>query len=428
MMRNSYLWASVEVITNVLLQFVSLIVLSRFLSPEDYGIIGTITIFISLGNMLVDSGMGAALVKKDIVKPEDYSTLFCFNLFVSFLLYALIFFLAPYLYIFYNIPDLVYYIRIYSLVIIISSVGIVQITQLIRDLRYKEIAFASCISNFIAFFVAFILAYNGFGAWSLILQQIFYITGRVLFFIFSNKHIPSLKFSLKSFREQFLFGFGILSANIIHVVYMNIISSIIPKVANVTQNGYYTQANKIQNVPVSIVTSILDKVVFPVLSKSKDDITLLSEARKMLKKTVLFSTIMISICILFSGFIVEILLGERWLNVVPYLQLLFFSGFSSVYIVVTRSLFKATGKTKVILISELLKSIIGLVLIFSFICNGVWWLIGSFVLSTYVSSIITMFLLEKYIGYKIKEQIFDLSYSLFILLIIILYCGVQMFG
>lgn len=411
-MINNYFWASLEVVINVSFQFISLVVLSKILKPEDYGVLGCMTIFVSLGNMLVDSGMGSSLIRKIDATNKDYFTLFTFNLFVSLFLYLILFLFSPLIADFYDIPVLKNYIRVYSLIILISSFGIVQMTQLVKDLRFKKIALISCVSNLCSLFIAFCLAYNGFGVWALIYQQIVYILVRVILLFAVNRFVPSLKFSYISFKEQFTFGISILCSNIVNTIYMNIVSSIIPKISTTIQNGFYTQANKIQNLPVSIVSSILDKVVFPVLTKCSNIHQLFVNSRLLVRKITLFSFVFISSCVIFSDLLVRILLGSHWLGVIPYLQVLLFSGFPIIYIVLARSVFKAIGKTTIIMVTELCKSFIGIAIIFMFIFKGVWGIIIGFVLSSYLTLFIVMFFLQKHIDYTIKMQLLDLKYSI----------------
>lgn len=408
MALKNYVWATVESAANTVLQFVALVILTKFLTPSDYGIWGMMAIFIAVGNLLVDSGLGGALVKDKHPERVDYNTLFCFNMIVSVLFYLVLFSGANVISSFYGVEELASYIRVYGLVIIISAFGIVQITQLIKELRFRELAILAIVGNIMGIGVAVIMALKGFHVWCLIAQQLVAMTVRVILSYVFCKYIPRIEFSRKSLKRQFGFGGSILFSNLIGTVYGNIVSSIIPKIGTVAQNGYYLQASKIQGVPQSILTGVIDKVVFPELSKKTEE-EMLPEGRRIIRMVYPIVCICFLVCICFSKPIVSVILGKQWLETVDYLKILLFGGFGSIYVYLARGLYKASGRTSIILKTTIIKSIVGLSVLVVSVCWGVWGIVYGFVVISVVNSIISAFYLRKYLSYSFREQLSDLK-------------------
>lgn len=416
MALKNYAWATVESAANTVLQFVALVILTKFLTPSDYGVWGMMAIFIAVGNMLVDSGLGGALVKDKHPERIDYNTLFCFNMLVSILFYFVLFFSANVISRFYKTEELALYIRIYGLVIIISAFGIVQITQLVKELRFRDLAILAIVANILGIGVAVIMAVKGFHVWCLVAQQLVAMTVRVLLSFVFCRYVPRVEFSRKSLKKQFGFGGSILFSNLIGTIYGNIVSSIIPKIGTVAQNGYYLQAAKLQGVPQTITTSVVDKVVFPELSK-KIEAEMLPEGRRIIRMVFPVVSLCFFGCICLAKPIVLITLGKQWVETIGYLKILLFGGFGSVYMYLARSLYKASGKTSIILKTTIIKSLVGLSIIALSTIWGVWGIVYGYVVISVVNSVVSSFYLKKYLDYPIKDQLLDLKYGLLVIII-----------
>lgn len=416
MALKNYAWATVESVTHTLFQFIALVILTKFLTPTDYGVWGMMAIFIAVGNMLVDSGLGGAVVKDKHPERIDYNTLFCFNMLVSVLFYLILFFSANAISRFYGVEELASYIRIYGLVIIISAFGIVQNTQLIKGLRFKELAIVAIVANILGIGVAVVMAVKGFHVWCLVAQQLVTMTVRVLLSFVFCRYVPRVEFSRKSLKKQFGFGGSILFSNFIGTIYGNIVSSIIPKIGTVAQNGYYLQAAKIEGVPKNITTSVVDKVVFPELSKMSED-KMLQEARRIIRMVFPVVSLCFLGCICLAKPIVLIVLGKQWVDTIGYLKILLFGGFGSVYMYLARSLYKASGKTSIILKTTIIKSLVGLSIIALSTIWGVWGIVYGFVAISLVNSVVSAFYLQKYLDYSIRKQLSDLRIGVFIIVI-----------
>ena len=360
---NKYIWALIESGTTVVFQFLSLIILSHLLSPFDYGVFGAMALFISVGNILADSGMGAALVKKESPTDIDYSTLFCFNISVSFLYYVVLFILSSFIANFYNIEQLALCIKVYGIYVIIASFGLIQNVQLNREFRLRELCIVTLISNFIGLFIAIIMGYWGYGYWSLIFQHLVFITSRVIFQFLYNRYIPQINFSIVSFKEQFSYSVNLLGANILNVIYSNIASMIIPRIGTLKQNGYYIQASKIQHIPMTISSSIMDKVLFPILSRHQGE-DFLMIARKQIFHISWIAALVCLLILLLSKPLILLLLGNEWITTADYLQILMLASYGMIYQYVIRSVFKSKGLTISILKINLFQNVLGITIMF----------------------------------------------------------------
>ena len=248
-----------------------------------------------------------------------------------------------------------------------------------------------------------------------------YISVRVILQVAVNRFVPGLLFSRKSFLEQFRFGGSLLASNIVHTIYNNIISSIIPKVGTITQNGMYTQATKIQHVPVNIITSVTDKVLFPVLSKCENNDQWLRSVRKSSKMIVSIAFGALLLSIVFSDIIVRIVLGEAWMEVVPYLRILLFAAFGIVYQYVARNILKSKAETASILKAEVVKSVLGLVAIFISVRVGITFMLWTYVAVSLATSLIYALLLKHKCSYSLKSQLADMLVPIMVVVVSLLF-------
>ena len=266
-LKKGFIWSSITQFTSMGIQLLSTIILARLLTPYDYGLLGMVDIFIVIGNMIVDSGMGGALLRKKNICEEDYSTLFFYNMGVSILLYILFYISSFWVADFYGEHLLVQIIQTLSLVIFIHALSITPYIKILRDLNYKALTVITFISNFISLGLAIFMANRGFGVWSLIIQQ---LSNSIIYCglsFYIARYKPCFIFSVKSFKEQFLFGINLLMASFLRLLGENLQTNVIAKYVSIQSTGYYVQANKLSHPCSNIVTSLLNRVLFPVFSK-----------------------------------------------------------------------------------------------------------------------------------------------------------------
>ena len=261
---SAVIWNAAQRYGALAISFVSNIILARLLSPNDFGIVGLLTVFISLANVIAESGFNSALIQKKDVTDVDYNTVFYWNLVVSLLLVISLYFLAPSIATYFNRPTLVPLLRVESVILISNAFCIVQTTRLMKFLRFNILAVRTIIAALAAAIVGIILAWQGFGVWSLVFQAISSsVIGTILLWSITDWH-PSLQFDWPAFRSMFKFGAYISISSICNTLYINLQAFIIGKSFSISDLGYYTQAKKLETIPVEGTSSILNVVLFPI--------------------------------------------------------------------------------------------------------------------------------------------------------------------
>ncbi|MCD4621617.1 lipopolysaccharide biosynthesis protein, partial [Proteus mirabilis] len=207
---KSLKWSAIERLATQLVQLVVMLILAKMLGPEAFGLMGILAIFIAISQVLVDSGLNSAIIRKTNRKEIDFSTAFIFNILISLICYIILFSIAPFIAVYFHQPELTNLTRILSLIIIINSFSMIQKTKLTITLDFKTQAIASLLSAIISGLTALIAAYLNYGVWSLVLQSIIFSLFSVLFLNILSPWKPSLKFSLYSFRDLFSFGSKIM--------------------------------------------------------------------------------------------------------------------------------------------------------------------------------------------------------------------------
>lgn len=406
--KKGFFWGFILQFSSVGVQFISTIILSRILSPEDYGVLAAVSIFIAIGNMIVDSGMGGSLVKKSKVVEIDFSTLFVYNLLVSLAIYALMFFTAPLIDKFYeSYTGLDKIIQCLSLVIIIHALSIVQRIKLMKALRFKELAIVTVAASVLGLLVAVVVAFYLRNVWALVFQQITAATFLCIFCFIQNKYVPSLRFSIQSFKEQFRWGVNLLLANLISSFNDNIFSSIIAKISSPTLAGYYVLSERIKNLPVGIMTQVIDKATFPILAQYTD----MREFRYTIKKLnrlilMLLLPILYLIAYL-SKSIIYIFLGANWLEASSTLTILMYASVFLCIQALYRNILKSLGRTGFILKNEIVKISISMIILFITAFGGYKMILLGIILSNLLGAVYIMFSVKKSLSYSFKDQIRD---------------------
>ena len=267
---SGMLWSSFQKFGTMGISFVSNIVLARLLTPEDYGCIGMLMIFILVANTFIDGGFGSALIQKKEPTQEDYSTIFYWNLFLSIVLYALLFFTSPLIASFYELPLLSSVLRVQGLVLILNSLSIIQQNRLRKQLLFKKLSVVSIVSALLSLGITIYLAYVGWGVWALVAQQLLMSLFNAVLFWIVGKWAPTFVFSKQSFKELFGFGGYILSSNLINTLCNNVQGLLIGKFFSPVTMGLYAQARKLEEVASTSISSIIDQVSFPVFSEFQD--------------------------------------------------------------------------------------------------------------------------------------------------------------
>lgn len=407
---SGMIWSALQRFGTMGISFVSNIVLARLLTPDDYGCIGMLAIFITISNTFVDGGFGSALIQKKEPTQVDYSTIFWWNLFLSIILYGVLLISAPAVSRFYNIPLLESVLQVQGVVLIINALNIVQTNQLRKSINFKRLATIHIVSHIIAATLAIVLAYMGWGVWALVAQQIVAssITSVMLWVI--NRWMPSLCFSVESFKQLFSFGGFILASNLINTFCNNVQGLLIGKFFSPAMLGYYTQAYKLENIASHSISGVVDQVSYPVLSKVQSDKIAMKNAIYRLISSIAYITFpLMLILIIVAKPLITLLYGIQWLPSIPYFQIICIGGIAVCLQGVTYQAIASIGKSKELFWWTIIKRGLGLILVVGgmlvFDMNGLLW---GFVISCWLLTIINSFLVGKFIGYNLYQQFKDL--------------------
>lgn len=404
-------WSFSDLIANQGIQFVIQVILARLLLPEDFGLIGMITIFISLSTTFIDSGFSQALIREQEAKQEDFSTVFFFNLAMACGLYVLLFFTAPIISDFFREPKLVDILRILSLVLIINSFGIIQRVMLVRRIDFKTQTKISIVASVLSGIVAVSLAYFGFGVWSLVIRTLSMQFLVAFLLSLSNKWKPSLVFSVHSFKRLFRFGSRLLASGLLNTVYMNIYYVIIGRFFSATELGYFTNGKKLEEVASHAVSTSLQRVSYPVLSSmQKDENRLRSGFSKIIRTSTYINFPIMVFLAAIAGPLIGLIFGEKWLPSIPYFQILCFAGMLYPLHAINLNILQVKGRSDLFLRLEIIKKAITtmIIVVVLLLRLGIIGLLWGSVLSSYVSYFINAFYSKRMISYSVKNQLSDI--------------------
>lgn len=302
------------------------LIIARQLEPEDYGVIGMLAIFMALAQAFVDGGFGNGLIRKIDRTNIDSSTVFFFNIAIACILYLILFFSAPYIAGFFKMPVLTDVTRLLSLTIIINSIGLVPRALLSIAVDFKPQAYASVISVIFSGVVGICLALVGFGVWALVWQSLVSASVSLIVIWIYAKWKPKLVYSWNSFMVLFSYGSKLLASRLINTLYSHLSSLIIGKYYSPADLGFYDKGYKIASLPSLRLSDALHAVTFPILAKLQDDDKrLLSAYHKYLALTSLVIFFIMTLLAVISKPLILLLLTEKWLGVVPFLQVFCFA-------------------------------------------------------------------------------------------------------
>ena len=403
-------WTAFQKYSKMGIQFISGIILARLLTPYDYGCIGMLSIFMVLAEAFIDGGFGSALIQKKRPTQVDYSTVFWWNIGMSVIMYSILFLSAPAISKFYDIPLLRDVLRVQGIVLFIYALNIIQRNQLKKKLNFKLLSIVSVSTSIIALSITIFMAYKGFGVWALVVQNLIVAAIPSLVFWFYVKWKPIWTFSWSSFKELFGFGFFMFLTHLLNNFSTKIQGLLIGKVYSPSTMGYYSKASSTENLASYSISSIMGQVTYPLYAEAQNDFLQLSNMIKRLTTTIAYITFpLMFILILCAKPFFVLLYSDRWLQSVPYFQVLCLAGLAGCLQSVNLQAIAAIGKSKTMFVWTIIKRLIGL----SSIVGGVFWfgmkgLLIGVVFNHWFSYMVNISLVSKHIGYKWNQQILDL--------------------
>ena len=388
--------------------FVVQLLLAKKLGPSAFGIIGMITLLINLGNLLIDSGLGSSLIRTTDTDEMDYNTVFYTNVALAVFLYLTFYLLAPYFAAFYNEVTLTKIIRIYSLGFIISSLNLVQLALLNKQMAFKKIALLNFISTLTGISIGLAMCYQGMGIWSLVYMYLgSQCSSAIVYYIFSNWR-PRLMFSKIKFSYHIHFGYKLVCSGLIDIFFKNIYYVIIGRCFSVNMLGYYERANTYNQYPVSTLSGIIGTVSYPLLATIKNDPIKVSEVYRLIFKASFFVTapVMVMLAAL-APELFSFVLGSQWEAAVPFFQIICLSSILYPLQVFNVNILKVYGQSHLFLKLEILKKLFLIVILILSYPFGIYVFVASSIVNAVIGYLLNSHYCGKYIHYSTKEQFKD---------------------
>lgn len=411
---SGLIWTALDAVFVRALVFIAMIFLARWIGPAGFGLVGMIAIFIAIGKKLTDSGMSKSLIRAKETVEADYSTVFFINIMMSLAVYLIIYIAAPYIANFFDQMILIDLIRAYCLIFLLIALSAVQLAILTKEMNFRKITKINFPSTLIGVFIGLYLGYTGYGVWSIVWMYLsIELIRTVLLWSFSGWK-PKFIFSTSKFKYHYKFGYKLMLSGLLDTVFKNIYNVLIGRYFSVQILGFYERSKQFSQYPSTMLTGIIGKVTYPMLSKLQDEPIRLE---KTYKKLIRISFFMIAPLMLGAAATAKplflLLLGEDWLPAVLFFQIMCLAKILYPVHAFNLNILKVYGRSDLFLKLEIIKKAIVTVSVIVAFQFGVLGLIWSSVFTSFASLGVNMYYSSKLINYPIKEQIKDLSPILF---------------
>ena len=411
-------WSAIDQISRSGIQFLVGIILARLLSPDEYGLIGILTIFTTIFIFICDSGFTIALVRKKEVQDEDYSTVFYINLVLSIIMSAALFFSAPLIAAFFKRPELVSLTQVMSSIVIINALGIVQRARLTKAINFKTQTKITLISTISSGVVGISMAYSGYGVWSLVGQQITSQSLNTILLWINNKWLPKLVFSIQSFREMWAFGWKLLVSGLIDSAWTQIYQVVVGKFYAPETLGLYTRAKQFSQMFSTNLTNVVQRVSFPVLSSIQDDRERLKKAyQRVIRATMLPTFVLMFGMAACAKPMILFLIGEKWIGCVGFLQIICIYGSLYPLHAINLNMLQVQGRSDLFLKLEIIKKCISVGPILLGVFVDIYMMVAGSLIVSCISYYLNAYYSSPYLNYSIKDQIMDIRPSFFVAVI-----------
>lgn len=404
--KSAYIWGLIGRFAPQGIHLITTMVLARFLTPDDFGKIGVLSIIFVVANTLLDSGLGGSLVKEKEISRIDCSTIGAFNISVSLFIYIILFIFADHIESYFNIEGLASIVRTISLVFPFTAFGIVPKAILNRNLAFRQSCNNAIIGAVVASIASIVGAALNGGVYALVIYQVVVAAVTVICNYYSSKYKFSLRFSFSSLRRLLPFGIMTTITSVIDTIYENLLTTMTGKYMSVQQAGYVYQAKKIEDISSTSLATTIGTVTFPILTKLKDKI---DEFTKEAESTFILITSLafplLTTISIHSYTIITLLFGEKWYDAGLYLKILTIAGMFMVAETLVRNFIKALCEVKRLMYVTILKRIIGISLILGTLVISPDDMIYAYVLSAAVGLVLNNVLYSKISRTKLLKQL-----------------------
>lgn len=389
--------------------FIVSLVLARILDPVVYGTVAIVMVFTNIMQVFVDSGLGNALIQKQDVDSTDFSTVFYFNIITCLGLYTIMFFAAPFIAVFYNMPDLTVVIRVLSISIILSGVKNIQQAYVTKNLLFKKFFFSTLGGTIIAAIVGIVMAILGYGVWALVAQFLVNNFFDTLILWISVDWRPTRQFSFSRLRGLLSYGWKILVSSLIDVLYTDLRSLVIGKIYTSSDLAFFNRGVQVPNIIVTTVNTSLDSVLLPAMSRVQED---LYHVKNMMRNAIKISAYVIFPLMMglagCSKPLINLVLTEKWLPCVPYLIMFCIAFMFHPIQAANLNAIKAIGRSDVFLRIEIRKKIVGIIGLICTMFVSVKAMGYSMIAIAFISQVISSLPCKRLFGYGLREQIRDI--------------------
>lgn len=388
--------------------FIIGLILARLLTPSDYGVVGMVGIFFAIAQTFIDSGFGSALIRKNDCTDTDYSTAFYFNIILGLICCMLLFSASPFIAHFFDIPILKDLVKVMSLNMFISSFAIVHAAKLTHAVDFKSQSVVNIVTAVISGVCGVLMAYKGLGVWSLVYQNLIATVLRVILLLIVTRWVPKLEFSKSSFKYLFGFGSKILTASLLHTIYSNLTTLLIGKFYTAKDLGFYSRGQSLAAFPSSNITSIIQSVTYPVLSKIQDEYEHLIESyRKLISITsmVIFFGMLLLTAI--AEPLILVVLTDKWQNAVIYLQVFSLGYMFDHLCSLNLNILYVKGYSNLVLRLEIIKKTISISMIVAAISMGPLAICIASAIYTQIAVMINTYYTGKLFGLGYFKQVKD---------------------
>ena len=399
-------WSAVERFSAQGIHFLFNIFIARILSPSDFGVIAMINVFLNLSQTFIDCGFGVAIIRKVDRTENDLSTVYIFNVLTSLLFYSVFWILSPHIAHFYNLPDLLSITRVISITLVISSFAGVHYSLLSINVDFKTRAKISIISSVLAGSLCLFLAYNGYGYWALVAQSVLACLVKTALVIYHVKWKPRFLFSWASFKYLFSFGGRLLLSGLVDTIYNNLYTLVIGKKFTASSLGEFTKAETYAKFPASNLTGALQAVVLPILSDvQNDEKILVNYFSRFISLSIYLIFPVMLVLVSIAEPLVDVVLTSRWAGIVPLFRLLCLDLMLYPVHALNMSLLQVKGRSDLYLRSEIIKKVVGLLVLIMSIPHGIYYMCIGKVISSILYLIPNILFTSRIVDFGFIKQL-----------------------
>jgi O-antigen/teichoic acid export membrane protein len=406
-------WSALDNVARYGMQFVIGIVLARLLSPDDYGLLGIVGIVTVVCTALVNGGFTTALIRKNDATDDDYNTAFICNLAMSLLLFATVFLCAPLIADFFGRVELTALVRVSSLGLIIGALGMVQQTRLTKRIDFKTQTKITIAATALSGIIGIGMALTGFGVWSLVAQQLMSQVATTLLLYIYNRWLPQFSFSKSSFHDLFGFGWKMMLSALLDAVWKELYQAVVGKFYNPATLGQYTRARHYAHLFSSNLTTVVQRVTYPVLSNIQDDKERMTSAyRRIIRMSMFITATLLFALAAVSEPLIYCMIGPKWHEASTYLPLICLNSTLYPLHAINLNMLQVQGRSDLFLGLEIIKKIIALAPLFIGAFVGIMPMLWANLVVGIVAYFFNSYYSGRLLGYSSWMQLRDIAPSL----------------